>query len=129
MTRVLVVDDDNSIRDALRLILEDAGYQVAEAADGMAALDVLRAAPDQLVVLLDLMMPKLDGAGVLGAVAADPQLSKRHAYVMMTATSRTLGLAFARMLSDLAVPVISKPFDLDTVVDAVAQAASRLVAA
>jgi CheY-like chemotaxis protein len=75
------------------------------------------------------MMPKLDGAGLLGAVAADPRLAKQHACILMTATNRTLGLAFAKMLSDLAVPVISKPFDLETVLDAVARAASRLVTA
>src|SRR5262245_58413653 len=58
MTRVLLVDDDQAIRETLRFALEDAGYQVLEAADGIAALQALRATPTGMVVLLDLMMPK-----------------------------------------------------------------------
>ncbi len=127
MAWVLVADDDSGIRESLRLILEDAGYQVAEAADGMQALDILRASPQQMVVLLDLMMPKVDGAGVLGAVAADPQLAKQHAFVLMTAARKTLGLAFARLLADLRVPLLAKPFDLETVLEVVEQAQDRLV--
>jgi CheY-like chemotaxis protein len=64
---VLVVDDDVAIRHALRLLLEDEGLAVAEAADGRAALAILRAASDHYVVLLDQMMPQLDGFGVLSA--------------------------------------------------------------
>src|SRR5260221_5663693 len=64
---ILVVDDDDAIRETLRFALEDAGYQVSEAAEGMAALRLLRATRDRMWVLLDLMMPGLDGAGELGA--------------------------------------------------------------
>lgn len=126
MMRVLIVDDDQSIRETLRVVLEDAGYDVVEAADGMAALDVLRASKDSLVVLLDLMMPKLDGAAVLGAVAADRKLVKRHGYVMMTASHLTLNLAFANLLTNLMVPVLHKPFELDDVLAAVERVADRL---
>ncbi|HEV8193084.1 MAG TPA: response regulator [Ktedonobacterales bacterium] len=45
MTRVLLVDDDQAIRETLRFVLEDAGYQVLEASDGSAALRALRDAP------------------------------------------------------------------------------------
>jgi DNA-binding response OmpR family regulator len=64
---VLVVDDDADIRMMLRLNLEDAGFVVREAADGYAALAALEEhAPDLMV--LDLMMPRLDGYGVLKSI-------------------------------------------------------------
>ena len=67
MAEVLVVDDDADIRTMLRITLESAGFIVREAADGYAALAALEDhAPDCMV--LDLMMPKLDGWGVLKSV-------------------------------------------------------------
>lgn len=126
--RVLVVDDDHAIRETLRFVLEDAGYEVLEAADGMQALEILRDAPDAMVVLLDLMMPRLDGAGVLGAVAGDRKLSRRHAYVMTTATHQTLSLAFVNLLANLSVPVLHKPFDVEDLLAMVEDATTRLSA-
>lgn len=124
--RVLVVDDDEAIRETVRFALEDVGYVVDEAADGLAALRKLHAASAPSVVLLDLMMPGLDGAGVLGAVAADGILSRRHAYVLVTASNRTQTLAFANLLSSLQVPTLAKPFDIDQLLHTVEAANGRL---
>ena len=126
VTRVLIVDDDEAIRETLRFALEDCGYDVLEAADGLSALRVLRTTAARLVVLLDLMMPGLDGAGVLGAVAGDARLASQFAYILVTANTRTLTLAFANLLTNLRVATISKPFDLDTLLDVVRQASDRL---
>lgn len=126
MTRVLIVDDDEAIRETVRFALEDAGFSVDEAADGLAALRALRGSRAPMVVLLDLMMPGLDGAGVLGSIAADPTLARRVAVVLITASSRTLPLAFANLLTELSVPVISKPFDVDKLIAAVTHAGRRL---
>lgn len=124
--RVLVVDDDDLIRVAVRGALEDSGYEVQEAPDGLVALDLLRKDTHPKVVLLDLRMPGLDGAGVLGAVAGDRTLSAQNAYVLMSANLQTLTLPFANLLTQLAVPVLKKPFDIDMMLDTVAQAAHRL---
>ena len=60
MSRILVVDDDPSIRDVIRFALERAGFAVAEAEDGRTAIGAFSAAAFDLVVL-DVMMPELDG--------------------------------------------------------------------
>ena len=57
---MLVVDDDDRIRAAVRLALEDRGYQVREAGDGETALNEVRAEPPDVVVL-DVMLPGMDG--------------------------------------------------------------------
>lgn len=126
MADVLIVDDDVSIRETLRMVLEDEGHAVEEAEDGLVALDALRATRAPRVVLLDLMMPRLDGAGVLGVVAGDRRLAEAHAFALITATNQTRSLAFVRLLSELRVPVLYKPFDVDTVLETVETLNARL---
>jgi CheY-like chemotaxis protein len=73
---VLVVDDDRDIREALSELLEDAGYRAAVAENGAQALDWMRAHPGETgVVLLDLMMPVMDGLTFLDHRALDDGLS------------------------------------------------------
>ena len=126
MAHVLIVDDDADIRLSMRSLLEDiGGHTVIEAADGLAALEVLRSSEQGLVVLLDLLMPGLDGIGVLQAVAADEQLAIRHAYVLVTVSRRATSETFPATLA-FAVPVVSKPFDIDKLLDTVADAEQRI---
>ena len=126
LPQVLVVDDDRAIRETLRAALEDEGYRVAEAGDGAQAAALLRAAQDPYVVLLDLRMPMLDGAGLLRLVAADDRLAARHAYAIITANLDAVPAARAATRGRMAVPVIPKPFDLDEVLDYVARAAAGM---
>lgn len=126
MTTVLVVDDDTELRESLRMVLEDAGYDALEAAGGAAALNVLRASGERLVVLLDLIMPLMDGIEVLRAVAADAALATRHAYILLTADDRPMAAANAALLASLAVPTVHKPVDIDDLLAAVARAAQRI---
>jgi two-component system, cell cycle response regulator len=70
---VLIADDSMLIRAVARAGLEDEGYQVAEADDGLAALDACRKEPPD-VVLLDIEMPGLDGYQVLAELKSDPEL-------------------------------------------------------
>src|SRR5688500_10739911 len=72
---VLVVDDDEDIRETVADVLRDAGYTVRVAADGSEALVEMRdCAP--CVVLLDLMMPRIDGWQVVEEMRRDPELAE-----------------------------------------------------
>ncbi len=71
--RVMVVDDNADLRDYMRRILRQAGHSVTVAVDGEAALKAAREAPPDLIVS-DVMMPRLDGFGLLRALRNDPLL-------------------------------------------------------
>ncbi len=68
---VLIVEDEEDLRGALVEVLERAGFATRTACDGLAALADLRANPLPSLILLDLMMPRLDGMGVLAWMAAE----------------------------------------------------------
>ncbi|HJQ84696.1 MAG TPA: response regulator [Candidatus Binatia bacterium] len=59
--RLLLVEDDASVHEVLRALLESAGYDVVGATDGEEALQHLRAGADPSLILLDLMLPRMDG--------------------------------------------------------------------
>lgn len=123
---VLIVDDDESIRDSLRLVLEDAGYTTRDAEDGKAALARLREDGPCMVVLLDLIMPGMDGEELLSVITGDSGLSARHAFILMTAAHQRLTPEFTSILTRVSTPILEKPFDLDSLLSLVAQAARRL---
>jgi CheY-like chemotaxis protein len=66
--RVLVVDDDEAVRTVVSQVLGSAGFEVACASDGERALEQLRGTKQPDLLLLDLMMPGMDGWGVLAAL-------------------------------------------------------------
>jgi len=126
MAHVLIVDDDDDIRFTVRAMLEDLGeHTVAEAADGPSALALLRATAERYIVLLDLLMPNMDGLEVLREVAKDERLVKRHAYILVTVSRQAESKELAQSLA-FAVPIVPKPFSLDVLLDTVAQANARL---
>ena len=82
---VLVVDDDQDLRDALRQLLEEEGYRVICAEHGQAALAHLRGGLTPDAILLDLWMPVMDGWQLRRELELDPALS-RIPIVLLTAT-------------------------------------------
>jgi CheY-like chemotaxis protein len=73
---IRVVDDDADIRSTVADILGDAGYSVTAAANGRDALELLKRSPAPALILLDLMMPELDGWGFMAALQDElPQLA------------------------------------------------------
>ncbi len=68
--RILIVDDDPDIRRLIGILLEKEGYSVTEAADGTHAVEAVRADPTISLVLLDIMMPEMDGFHTAHALRA-----------------------------------------------------------
>jgi CheY-like chemotaxis protein len=68
---ILVVEDDEELREVLEDFLQGVGYRVLVAPDGEPALERMRTHPEGLVVLLDFMMPGMDGYAALQALSAD----------------------------------------------------------
>lgn len=126
MARILVVDDDEPIRDTLRVLLEDNDHIVREAENGAAALDILRATSERYVVLLDLIMPVMDGVATLSAVCADPRLRAQHVYLLVSAGGPSDIARAEPFLSTLHGRVVNKPFDMDIILDAVDAATRQL---
>ncbi len=67
MRRILIVDDEPSVRDVMATVLSDAGYSVQTAADGHIALKLIDLAPPDLIIT-DVMMPHLDGWALLDRI-------------------------------------------------------------
>lgn len=108
--RILVVDDEESLRHMTRLVLERAGYEVITASDGIEALAVLDAQPELSLVLCDVRMPRLDGLGFLDALAERER--RVHTVVMSAYGSMELALeAMKRGATDY----IGKPFKPDEI--------------
>lgn len=111
MTRVLVVDDSETVRLVLQRRLEMAGYEVATATDGQGALDGVTADPPPDVVLLDAMMPGMSGIDALREIRASGDktpvlIVSAHRYGEDPEEALRLG-------ADGCVP---KPFDWDELV-------------
>jgi len=105
---VLVVEDDQNIRELLQMYLEKEGYAVTTADDGQQGLEKYRAIRPDLV-LLDLMMPGLDGWAVCRAIRADSQTP----IIMLTAKSETDDKVAG--LKTGADDYITKPFEMKEV--------------
>jgi len=103
MKTILVVDDDSSMRFFLKMLFESAGYHVAEAEHGVAALECLKEARPALVVT-DLMMPVMDGMQLIKRLRSDPET---QSIPIIATTARLVDAAEA------ADAVLRKPFDPD----------------
>ena len=112
LPKVLVVDDDPDLAELCSVLLESEGYDTDIARNGYEAYDAISS--EQIdVVLLDAMMPVLDGLTVCRMVKRDPDL-KDVPIILMSASKRLCDEA--QVSADA---VISKPFDLDNLVTTV----------
>jgi two-component system response regulator AtoC len=118
--KVLVVDDETSVRHMLRLVLEGAGYRVAEASSGTEALQSLQDESFD-IILSDIRMPELDGLGLLQKIK---QLGVDGMVIMMSAYG-TIDTA-VECLKKGAYDYISKPFKPDEVILTLRKAEERI---
>ena len=109
--RVLHVDDDPDIREAVRSILEEEGYLVTSACNGEEGLRVLDTMDRPCIILLDLMMPVLDGWGFLRQMQRTPAV----ATIPVAITT-----AYDTQAAALHLTVLRKPFVLESLLDTIA---------
>jgi CheY-like chemotaxis protein len=118
--RILVVDDDALLRSSVADVLEDEGYVVDHATDGVDALAKIAAStPD--AILLDVLMPRMNGKQLLEALRGDP-VTAHIPVLMMTAIQ---GFDPHRTLALGAAEVVEKPFDIDELLNKIALAVYR----
>ena len=108
-TKVLVVEDDANIAELIRLYLEKDGYEVSHAADGVEAVEKFREFSPN-IILLDIMLPKLDGWGVCREIRKTSDVP----IIMLTAKDETFDKVMGLEIG--ADDYISKPFEMKEVI-------------
>jgi two-component system, OmpR family, response regulator MtrA len=101
--RVLVVEDDASVREVVRLVLEQGGFEVTAVGDGRAAIDAMQQRHD--LVVLDLMLPEMSGLDVCR------ELRRRSALPIVMLTARDETIDVVKGLEVGADDYVTKPFD------------------
>lgn len=113
---ILVVEDDTDIREALMGVLEEEGYDVVGAGNGREALDALREGPRPALILLDLMMPFMNGWQFRAEQKLDANLSEIP--VVVVSADANVGQKAASLE---AVGHLKKPVELDALLAVVAR--------
>ena len=117
---VLTIDDSRTMRDMLLMALEDAGYTVIQAVDGVDGLETL-ASKGADVIITDINMPRMDGFGFIEGMRADPAFS---AVPVLVLTTESDAAKKQRAREVGATGWIVKPFDPVRLVDAVRRVAA-----
>ena len=110
---ILVIDDDDDIREVLATVLDEAGFRVVTAANGREALERLRKDPQPDVILLDLMMPEMDGYQFRAEQQRDPALRAIPTLIV------TAGTVTSRVEALGAEAILRKPVSLRRLVDTI----------
>ncbi|HEY4013218.1 MAG TPA: response regulator [Polyangiaceae bacterium] len=130
-TRVLVVDDSPTIRKVVSGVLERRGFDVVQAGDGQAALEILTAASHAHngngaskidLVLVDFVMPRMNGFQLCRALRQDERL-RATPIVLMSAKSDRIGAHFVQQTG--AIDAIAKPFDAQALIAVIENAMRR----
>ncbi len=114
--RILVVEDDTSIRELLVELLESEGYSVASAINGLEGLKFLQSEGNPDLILIDLMMPVMDGYSFRTEQLKNPVWSKIPTGVMSAEAN-----AKEKMKNFSITAFLSKPVELDTILKTVAR--------
>lgn len=112
---VLVVEDDDDIREVVASALASEGFQVYQAESGVRALELLREMPHPSLILADLMMPIMSGWELIKALSEDDRLATLPV-VVVSAVDHDAPQGFRR---------VKKPFDLDELIRIVAELCLR----
>jgi CheY-like chemotaxis protein len=114
LKRILIVEDDRDLRFVIRMILEHAGYEVAEARNGIAALESIGAEPPDLVIA-DLTMPVMSGVELVDQLRANPATASIPVVLLS-------GGQVDSATSQRVEAVVTKPFEPDHLVACIERA-------
>lgn len=112
--KILIIDDDNRNIFALTAVLKSKGYQCLSAIGGEEGLVLLEEQNDIAVVLMDMMMPGMDGYEAIAKMNADPKLKD---IPVIAVTAQAMLGDRERCLSAGAVGYVSKPINVDSLTD------------
>ena len=124
MPYLLVVDDDHDVREVVAQVLEDEGWAVESASDGVFAVEHLDRSTPPGLILLDLMMPRMNGWEVLEAISARPGLHGVPIVILTAAVDRKT----RSELADRGLEVLTKPVHLEDLIAIVARKCTRAAA-
>jgi len=116
---VMVVDDDEDIREIVKLSLEASGYRVTTAVDGLEAWQHLNASAPPSLILLDLMMPRMDGEEFMKTLRSSPQAN--IPVVIMSGHNASIQKAEELKVNGC----LTKPVELDELLGTVRRVVSR----
>lgn len=116
MAKILIVDDSESLRSQLKNLLEGAGFEIVEGADGQLGLDTLMTNKDVNLIISDVNMPNMDGVTMCSKISEDSSVNSIPIF-MLTTESNTEMKEKGKKAGVKAW--ITKPFDDDKLVMAV----------
>ncbi len=122
MKPILVIDDDFDLASTLAGTLSDLGYEATYSTNGAEALARLEEGPRPAVIVLDLMMPRMNGWEVCASLSANPELERIPVVVMTAASLGSPPPRHARIC-------LKKPFELEALIDAIEAALTETVEA
>jgi CheY-like chemotaxis protein len=117
---ILIIDDDEDIRDILAMAVRSLGYAVKTATDGIDALQKLSEGPRPSLILLDMMMPRMDGEAMLTRLRSNPQT--RDIPVVLVSGHAAVGFKAAEFQAD---GYLVKPIGLDVLARTIEAFAGR----
>lgn len=109
--KILIVEDDRDVREALSIILQLEGYEIALATNGKEALELLQDGSRPALVLTDIMMPVLTGWEFIEAMAADPKIAATPVIILSAAEKRPIPK------NGKVVAFLPKPADIGVLID------------
>ena len=112
-TQIIIIDDDNDIREAVHEVLSSEGFNVASFSNGKVALEYLAQNESPIIILLDFMMPIMSGSEVLDALKKDARLAAIPVYIMSAARERRG--------TEAATGYVPKPIELEELLKLVSQ--------
>jgi CheY-like chemotaxis protein len=110
---ILICEDDESIRELLLDAIQGEGFEVSAVSNGREALELLRRGPGRYLLLLDLMMPGINGYDILERMNDDPLLLGNNIVVVLSATGFIRPVSPGIIEKRLVRGILKKPFELE----------------